>query len=72
MLHKIRDLFGGRIKLALSGAAPIDTDILEFFHAAGVWVLEGYGMTENCAVHTLNTIEAHRFGTVGRPLPPAR
>ncbi len=69
VLHKIRDLFGGRIKLALSGAAPIDTDILEFFHAAGVWVLEGYGMTENCAVHTLNTIEAHRFGTVGRALP---
>ena len=69
VLHKIRDLFGGRIKLALSGAAPIDTDILEFFHAAGVWVLEGYGMTENCAVHTLNTIEAHRFGTVGKALP---
>ncbi len=69
VLHKIRDLFGGRVKLALSGAAPIDTEILEFFHAAGVWVLEGYGMTENCAVETLNTIEEHRFGTVGRPLP---
>ncbi|MDP2712452.1 MAG: long-chain fatty acid--CoA ligase [Solirubrobacteraceae bacterium] len=69
VLHKIRDLFGGRIKLALSGAAPIDTEILEFFHAAGVWVLEGYGMTENCAVETLNTIDEHRFGTVGRPLP---
>ena len=69
VLHKIRDLFGGRMKLALSGAAPIDTDILEFFHAAGVWVLEGYGMTENCAVHTLNTPAAHRFGSVGKPLP---
>jgi len=69
VLHKIRDLFGGRVKLALSGAAPIDTEILEFFHAAGVWVLEGYGMTETCAVETLNTIEHHRFGTVGRPLP---
>ena len=69
VLHKIRDLFGGRVKLALSGAAPIDTDILEFFHAAGVWVLEGYGMTETCAVQTLNTIEHHRFGTVGKPLP---
>ena len=68
VLHKIRDLFGGRVKLALSGAAPIDTDILEFFHAAGVWVLEGYGMTETCAVETLNSIEEHRFGTVGRPL----
>ncbi len=69
VLHKIRDLFGGRTKLALTGAAPIDTEILEFFHAAGVWVLEGYGMTETCAVATLNTIEEHRFGTVGRPLP---
>ena len=69
VLHKIRDLFGGRMKLALSGAAPIDTEILEFFHAAGIWVLEGYGMTETCAVETLNTIDEHRFGTVGKPLP---
>lgn len=69
VLHKIRDLFGGRMKLALSGAAPIDTEILEFFHAAGVWVLEGYGMTENCAVETLNVPAAYRFGSVGRPLP---
>ncbi|MBW3609371.1 MAG: long-chain fatty acid--CoA ligase, partial [Actinobacteria bacterium] len=69
VLHKIRDLFGGRVKLALSGAAPIDIEILEFFRAAGIWVLEGYGMTETCAVETLNTIDEHRFGTVGRPLP---
>ncbi len=69
VLHKIRDLFGGRMKLALSGAAPIDTEILEFFHASGIWVLEGYGMTETCAVHTLNTTDEHRFGTVGRALP---
>ncbi|MDQ3721666.1 MAG: long-chain fatty acid--CoA ligase [Actinomycetota bacterium] len=69
VLHKIRDLFGGNLKLALSGAAPIDIEILEFFHAAGIWVLEGYGMTETCAVETLNTIDEHRFGTVGRPLP---
>ena len=69
VLHKIRDLFGGRLKLALSGAAPINTEILEFFHAAGIWVLEGYGMTETCAVETLNTLEEHRFGTVGRALP---
>jgi long-chain acyl-CoA synthetase len=72
VLHKIRDLFGGRLKLALSGAAPIDTEILEFFRAAGIWVLEGYGMTETCAVETLNTISEHRFGTVGRPLAVCR
>jgi long-chain acyl-CoA synthetase len=69
VLHKVRDLFGGRIKLALTGAAPIDVDILSFFHACGVWVLEGYGMTETSAVATLNTIEEHRPGTVGKPLP---
>jgi long-chain acyl-CoA synthetase len=69
VLHKIRDLFGGRVKLALTGAAPIDTEILEFFHGAGVWVLEAYGMTETCAIQSLNTIEEHRFGSVGKPLP---
>jgi long-chain acyl-CoA synthetase len=69
VLHKIRALFGGRLKLALTGAAPIDIEILEFFHAAGIWITEGYGMTETCAVETLNTIEEHRFGTVGKPLP---
>jgi len=69
VLHKIRDLFGGRMKLAISGAAPIDTEILEFFHAAGIWVLEGYGMTETSAVEAVNTIAEHKFGTVGRPLP---
>jgi long-chain acyl-CoA synthetase len=69
VLHRIRDLFGGHLKLALTGAAPIDTEILEFFHAAGIWVLEGYGMTETSAVESVNTIPEHRFGTVGKPLP---
>jgi long-chain acyl-CoA synthetase len=69
VLHKVRDLFGGRIELSLTGAAPIDPEILKFFRAAGVYVLEGYGMTETAAVASLNTIEEHRFGTVGRPLP---
>jgi long-chain acyl-CoA synthetase len=69
VLHKVRDLFGGRIKLAMTGAAPIEVDILSFFHAAGVWVLEGYGMTETSAVATLNTITEHRLGTVGKAIP---
>ncbi len=69
VLDKVRALFGGRIELALTGAAPIDEEILTFFHAAGVWVLEGYGMTETCAVVTLNSIPEHQVGTVGRPLP---
>jgi long-chain acyl-CoA synthetase len=69
VLRKVRELFGGRVKMCLTGAAPIDTEILAFFFGAGVPVLEGYGMTETSAVATLNTLEEHRLGTVGRPLP---
>ena len=53
----------------MTGAAPIAKEILEFFYAAGVPVLEGYGMTETSTVSTYSTIEDHKFGTVGRPLP---
>jgi long-chain acyl-CoA synthetase len=69
VLHKVGELFGGNLRLAMTGAAPIAKDVLEFFDAAGIPVLEGYGMTESCAASTLNTEEAQRFGTVGRPLP---
>ena len=69
VLSKVRALFGGRLRLAITGAAPIDTQILEFFDAAGVPVLEGYGMTETSAVATLNTLAEHKLGTVGRPVP---
>ena len=69
VLHKVRALFGGRMKLAMTGAAPIDVDILSFFRATGVWVLEGYGMTETSAVATLNTIAEHRLGSVGKAIP---
>lgn len=68
-LSKVRALFGGRLTMALVGAAPIDREILEFFDACGVTVLEGYGMTESCATATLNPRAAPRFGTVGRALP---
>ncbi|MEI7626264.1 MAG: AMP-dependent synthetase/ligase [Actinomycetota bacterium] len=65
----VRALFGGNLRQAVTGAAPISKEILEFFYAAGVPVLEGYGMTETATVATYSTIEHHRFGTVGRPLP---
>ncbi len=68
-LAQVAALFGPRRKLALVGAAPIDPDVLEFFDACGVTVLEGYGMTESCAAATLNPPGAPRFGTVGRMLP---
>jgi len=69
VLSHVRDLFGGELHLGLTGAAPIGRDVLEFFDACGVLILEGYGMTETCAAATLNTPGEFRFGTVGRPLP---
>jgi long-chain acyl-CoA synthetase len=69
VLSRVRDLFGGELRLGLTGAAPIGREVLEFFDACGVLILEGYGMTETCAASTLNTRDDFRFGTVGRPLP---
>ena len=69
VLSKIRRMFGRHLEVALVGAAPIARDLLEFFDACGVLVLEGYGLTETCAASTLNTVDAVRFGTVGKPLP---
>jgi len=69
VLSKIRNLFGGRIKVAVSGAAPINPEILRFFDAAGVLVVEGWGMTETSTAATAATPEDFKFGTVGRPFP---
>jgi len=69
LFKNVRAIFGGRVRRATSGAAPIATEILEFFWACGVPVLEGYGMTETATAATVSTIENHRFGTVGRALP---
>src|SRR4051794_8315267 len=67
----VRNIFGGRLKQATSGAAPISMEILEFFYACGAPVLEGYGMTETSTVSTTSTVADHRLGTVGRALPGA-
>ncbi len=65
----VREIFGGRVRHATSGAAPIAKEILEFFWACGVPVLEGYGMTETATAATTSTAAEHRFGTVGKALP---
>src|SRR4051812_41977510 len=65
----VRNLFGGRLREAVTGAAPIAPEILEFFWGCGIPVLEGYGMTETSTVATSSTPEEHRFGSIGRPLP---
>ncbi len=65
----VRSAFGGRLKQASTGAAPIAHEILEFFWACGVPVMEGYGMTETATVATSQIPGSQRFGTVGRALP---
>src|SRR4051794_25149591 len=69
LFANVRNVFGGRLKQANTGAAPIAVEILEFFYACGVPVMEGYGMTETSTVATTQTVEQHRIGTVGRALP---
>jgi long-chain acyl-CoA synthetase len=66
VLSKIRALFGGRIKNCVTGAAPINPEILRFFDAAGVLILEGWGMTETATAATVARPDAFKFGKVGR------
>jgi long-chain acyl-CoA synthetase len=68
VLSTVRGLFGGNVRLALTGAAPVGRELLEFFDACGVLVLEGYGSTETSAVVAANRPDDFRFGTVGKPL----
>ncbi|MGZ5388049.1 MAG: AMP-dependent synthetase/ligase [Solirubrobacterales bacterium] len=66
VLSKIRALFGGNIKNCVTGAAPINPEILRFFDAAGILILEGWGMTETSTAATIARPDAFKFGTVGR------
>jgi long-chain acyl-CoA synthetase len=68
VLNKVTDAFGGRLRFAISGGAPLSQDISSFFHAAGILILEGYGLTETTAAITVNTPFNYRFGSVGRPI----
>ncbi len=70
-LAKVRGVLGGRIKLCITGAAPIAPETLEFFWAIGVPLLESYGMTESPAI-ALNSPGDVRIGSVGKPLPGIR
>jgi len=69
VLHKIQAAFGGRLIWAVSGAAPLNKSIAEFFHACGVLILEGIGMTENTSFTNVNRYDHNKFGTVG-PVGP--
>jgi long-chain acyl-CoA synthetase len=69
LFKNVRAAFGGRLREAVTGAAPIAKEILEFFYAAGVPVMEGYGMTETATAATGMRPGEHRFGSVGTALP---
>jgi long-chain acyl-CoA synthetase len=66
---KVKSRLGGRLRLAISGGAPLSAEIAEFFHAIDILLVEGYGLTECTTAASTNTHEAFRFGTVGRALP---
>jgi long-chain acyl-CoA synthetase len=69
VFRKVRARFGGRLRFAISGGAPLAREVGEFFNAMGVTIYQGYGLTETAPVLTVNHPRAHRLGSVGKPLP---
>jgi long-chain acyl-CoA synthetase len=69
VFSKLKERFGGRVKYFISGSAPLSREMAEFFHAADLLILEGYGLTESSAGSCINRPDTFAFGTVGPPLP---
>jgi long-chain acyl-CoA synthetase len=68
VFNNLAEKLGGRLRFAISGGAPLDSDLAHFFHSAGLLLLEGYGLTETTAAVCVNTPLNYKFGTVGRPI----
>ena len=71
IFSKIRERFGGRLRIPVSGAAPLGADLMEFYEAIGMPLIEGFGLTEGGVV-SINPLDAPRPGSIGKAVPPAQ